>query len=304
VESAATPVAAFESGGHGRRTPKLGYDHGVWVTAIVIATTFGVMLLFERLAPLRPTVEPKPRRLARNFTMAGLSLLVGELVRLPLLVPVILWTSEQRIGLVNLVAMPNAARAVIAVVLLDYTLWWWHWLSHRVPFLWRFHLVHHVDRDLDASTALRFHFGEHALSFVYRSLQIVVIGAPAGALFVWQLILFASILFHHGNVRLPAPLESVLVRIIVTPRMHGIHHSARREETNSNWSSIVSWWDYLHRTALLGVPQSEVEIGVPVYRDPRAVTIGRILLLPFRKKSDDWEGAIEGRAGRGSPFAA
>jgi sterol desaturase/sphingolipid hydroxylase (fatty acid hydroxylase superfamily) len=280
------------------------YDRRVWFTATVIATTFAVMLLFERLAPLRPTVEPKARRLARNFTMAGLSLLVAELVRLPLLVPVMLWTSEQRTGLVNLVAMPDAARVVIAIILLDYTLWWWHWLSHRVPFLWRLHLVHHVDRDLDSSTALRFHFGEHALSFLYRCIQIVVIGAPPRALVIWQVVLFVSILFHHGNVRLPPRVEAVLVRFIVTPRMHGIHHSARREETNSNWSSIVSWWDYLHRTALLGVPQSEVEIGVPAYRDPRAVTIGRILLLPFRKKSDDWEGAVGARARRGSPFAA
>ena len=273
-------------------------------TAVVIATVFALMLLLERIAPLRPTLESKGRRVARNLTLAGLSLLVAELVRLPLIVPVILWTNEQGIGLVNLVAIPEALRVGVAVVLLDYTLWWWHWLSHRVPFLWRFHLVHHVDRDLDASTELRFHFGEHALSFLYRCVQVIVIGAPPAALAVWQIILFVSILFHHGNVRLPPRVEAVLVRLIVTPRMHGIHHSARREEANSNWSSILSVWDVLHGTLLLGVPQKEIEIGVPAYRDPRAVTIGRILLLPFRKRADDWEGLVEPRAPRGSPLVS
>ena len=174
-------------------------------------------------------------------------------------------------------------------MLLDYTLWWWHWANHRVPFLWRFHLVHHVDRDLDASTALRFHFGELALSLPVRAAQMAIIGVDSQTLWLWQTILFASILFHHGNLRLPVRLERVLVRLIVTPRMHGIHHSNRRDETDSNWSSLLSAWDYLHRTMRLDVAQPEITIGVPAYSDPSDVTLGKMLLLPFRRQRRDWE---------------
>jgi sterol desaturase/sphingolipid hydroxylase (fatty acid hydroxylase superfamily) len=105
---------------------------------------------------------------------------------------------------------------------------------------------------------------------------------------LWQTILFASILFHHSNVRLPLALERVLVRLIVTPRMHGIHHSDREDETNSNWSSMFSVWDFLHRTFRLDVPNEDVVIGVPAYRDGRDVTIGKLLTMPFRKQRKDW----------------
>jgi sterol desaturase/sphingolipid hydroxylase (fatty acid hydroxylase superfamily) len=158
-----------------------------------------------------------------------------------------------------------------------------------VPLLWRFHLVHHADGDLDASTALRFHFGEMALSVPWRALQVIVIGADPGALGLWQALLVPSILFHHSNVRLPIGLERALVRVLVTPRMHGIHHSTYRNETDSNWSSLLSVWDYLHGTALLAVPQREVRIGVPAFADPRTRTLGRMLRLPFRRRGDDWQ---------------
>jgi sterol desaturase/sphingolipid hydroxylase (fatty acid hydroxylase superfamily) len=176
-------------------------------------------------------------------------------------------------------------------VLLDYTLYLWHVLTHRVPLLWRFHLVHHVDLDLDASTALRFHFGEMALSVPYRLLQVALIGADPAAVALWQVLLVASILFHHSNVRLPAGLERVLVRVIVTPRMHGIHHSDFENETHSNWSSLLSAWDYLHGTLVLSVPQAEVAVGVPPYREPRQVTLGKMLALPFRARGEHWRDA-------------
>jgi sterol desaturase/sphingolipid hydroxylase (fatty acid hydroxylase superfamily) len=148
--------------------------------------------------------------------------------------------------------------------------------------------VHHVDRDLDASTALRFHFGELALSIPVRAAQMIVIGVDPVSLWLWQTILFGSILFHHGNVRMPRAFERVLVRVIVTPRMHGIHHSDREDETNSNWSSLLSVWDFLHRTFRLDVPDERITIGVPAYGDHRDVTVGKILALPFRRQRKDW----------------
>lgn len=265
-------------------------------TIVVVAVTWGALLFFELRNPLRRTVEPKLRRTARNLTLSFLSLLAGIGMQAVLVIPIARWTEVHRAGLLNLLEMPNWVEIAIAIVLLDYTLWWWHWASHRVPFLWRFHLVHHIDRDLDASTALRFHFGEHLISFFYRAVQIVAFGASLKAVWLWQIILFVSILFHHSNIRLPARIESVLVRMVVTPRMHGIHHSDRRGESFTNYSSLLSAWDYLHRTICLALPQREVTIGVPAYESDREVTLGRILAVPFRRQRDDWQDRVDGRA--------
>lgn len=258
------------------------------ISIAVVAGCFAVMVIAEAFAPLRRTVESKLRRVIRNLTNGGVSLAILTLLQAPVLIPAARWAEANRIGLLHWVKWPAAVEIFIAVVLLDYTLWFWHRANHTVPLLWRFHLVHHVDLDLDASTALRFHFGELTLSVAYRALQIIVIGASSFSVWVWQTILFASILFHHSNTRLPIGLERILIRFVVTPRMHGIHHSHYLNETNSNWSSFLSCWEYLHGTILLDVPQREVAIGVPAYRDPREVTIGKILLLPFVRQRSDW----------------
>ena len=258
------------------------------MTAAVIATVSALMLLGESAAPLREVVESKLRRVVRNLSAGGISLAVTNLLHPLLLLPVVAWAQRERIGLLHLVAWPRWAEMLVAIVLLDYTLWWWHWANHRVAFFWRFHLVHHVDRDLDTSTALRFHFGELVLSIPVRALQVIVIGVDARSLWLWQTLLFASILFHHSNVRLPERIERLLLLFIVTPRMHGIHHSDRPEDTNSNWSSLFSAWDFLHRTSRLGVPQESIRIGVPAYDDPHNVTLGKILVLPFRRQRNDW----------------
>ena len=139
--------------------------------------------------------------------------------------------------------------------------------------------------------ALRFHFAEHLLSIGWRAAQIVVIGADPLAVWIWQMALFVSILFHHSNVRLPPRLERAIVRFVVTPRMHGIHHAQREEWTNSNWASILTCWDFLHRTLRLDVPDEAITIGIPAYDDAREVTLGRILALPFRRQRSAWQHA-------------
>jgi sterol desaturase/sphingolipid hydroxylase (fatty acid hydroxylase superfamily) len=260
--------------------------------AISAAVVGGGLLLFtawETISPLRKMLEPKLRRVIRNLTVGGISLAILTLLQAPVLVPLAEWAMRHRVGLLNQLDIPPPLDSVVAIVILDYTLWWWHRANHQVPFLWRFHLPHHVDLDLDASTALRFHFGELTLSIAYRAMQILLIGTNPFQLWLWQTILFASILFHHSNTRLPLAFERFLVRLIVTPRMHGIHHSDRLNETNSNWSSLLSLWDYVHGTILLNVAQPEITIGVPAYRQPSEVTIGKILLSPFRKQRRDWQ---------------
>jgi sterol desaturase/sphingolipid hydroxylase (fatty acid hydroxylase superfamily) len=258
------------------------------ISAVVIGGGLLILVFAEQLWPLRRTVEPKLRRIVRNLTTGGVSLAILTLLQAPLLVPVAHWAERSRFGVLHVMEWPVWLELAVAILVLDYTLWWWHWANHKIPFLWRFHLPHHIDLDLDASTALRFHFGELTLSIGYRCAQIILIGTTTYTLWIWQTILFASILFHHSNVRLPVALERWILWLIVTPRMHGIHHSTRLNETNSNWSSLVSWWDFLHRTLLLNVPQQEIAIGVPAHQGPRDVTIGKVLTLPFRPQRADW----------------
>jgi sterol desaturase/sphingolipid hydroxylase (fatty acid hydroxylase superfamily) len=260
----------------------------LWVTPAAVAGIFLFFLALESFFPLRRAVEDKLRRAARNLSLAGLGLATVTILQTPLLVPVSTWAIQNEIGLLRLISLPGWVRVAATIVLLDYTLWFWHWLNHKVPFLWRFHSVHHVDRDLDASTGIRFHFGELGLSVLFRGAQIVAIGADPFGVGIYQILLFASVVFHHSNSRLPVGLESWLVRVVVTPRMHGIHHSDYRNETNSNWSSLFSVWDYLHRTVRLDVPQAAITIGVPGYSRPEAVTIGKAIVLPFRSHQEDW----------------
>jgi sterol desaturase/sphingolipid hydroxylase (fatty acid hydroxylase superfamily) len=226
--------------------------------------------------------------MGRNLTMGGLGLATIELLQIPILLPISGWTMYSHIGLLHWLGAGVLLRALLGVLLLDYTLWFWHWANHRIFFFWRFHSVHHVDRDMDASTALRFHFGELGMSVGFRALQIVVIGVDPLSVAIYQMLLFAAILFHHSNTRLPIALERVLVCFIVTPRMHGIHHSDYLNETDTNWSSLLSAWDYLHGTIHLDVPQQEIEIGVAAYQDPKKVTIGKILAMPFVRRRNDW----------------
>jgi len=259
-----------------------------WFTPALVTTAFVVIAIAERKRPLRRRVEPEGRRLARNFAMAGLTAVMTAAMQMPLVDPVLRRTAERRLGLLNIVRLPRTIRFAAGILLLDYTLWWWHWLNHVAPPLWRFHLVHHLDRDLDASTALRFHFGEMALAAFFRAAQVRFLGVDPEALAWWQRMLLVSILFHHSNLALPPDVDASLVRFVVTPRMHGIHHGDVEEQTQSNWSSLFTCWDMLHRTFVYGVPQESITIGVPAWEDPRELTLGKALAIPFQRQRDDW----------------
>ncbi|MCU1244988.1 MAG: fatty acid hydroxylase [Acidobacteria bacterium] len=259
-----------------------------WLAPALIAGAFLAIFVAETRRPLRRQRESRPRRTARNFAMAGLTAAAMSLVQAPLLGPLTRRVERERLGLLQRLQIGTATRTILGVLLLDYTLWWWHWLNHRVPLFWRFHLVHHVDRDMDASTAIRFHFGEMSLSVLYRMAQVRLLGIDRGTLSAWQLLMMVSIFFHHSNIRLSPGKERLLVKFLVTPRMHGIHHSDYLRETDSNWSSLLSWWDYLHDTMRLDIPQQEITIGVPAYQDPASVTLPRLIVLPLRHPGSDW----------------
>lgn len=246
------------------------------------------LFIAERRKPLRRQRQEEPRRTIRNLIMGAGSIAVVNVLQRPLVDSLAARVREEGWGIAQLIGGPEWLRDAIAFLLLDYSMYVWHVLTHKVPVLWRFHLVHHIDLDLDTTTALRFHAADMAISVPWRAGQVMICGASPRALLLWQSFFFVSVLFHHSNVRLPFALESRLVRVLTTPRLHGIHHSMVRKETDSNWSSGISLWDWLHGTIRLDVPQDAISIGVPAYSDPKEAKLGPSLLLPFTAQRAGW----------------
>lgn len=269
------------------------------VSAGFAATTFLALAWLERRHPLRRRiVEPKLKREVRNLSVAAVGAGALLLIERPAILPLAQFVDGRSWGLLKQLGLPWWLELALAIVLLDYTLYVWHYLTHKIPFLWRFHVAHHIDLDLDASTALRFHFGELVLSVPWRAAQVVIIGVSPISYLAWQTSVFPSILFHHSNVKLPIRMERWLNRLIVTPRMHGIHHSIVENETNSNWSSGFTVWDWLHGTLRLNVPQQQITIGVPAYQNPKEVELKETLLLPLRKQRPTSEFPDDGKPAR------
>lgn len=242
---------------------------------------FGLGLLwFELRSPLRPSREHKVRRVARNLVMAGMNAITVRALETPVVQSLAKQVELRDWGLVPLLSLPRWTEDLLSILLLDYTLFLWHVLTHRVPWLWRLHQVHHADLDMDASTAVRFHFVEMVVSVPWRAAQVLLIGISPRALLIWQHLLMASILFHHSNVRLPLRVERALSWLIMTPRLHGIHHSSDPALRDTNWSSGLAVWDILHGTRKVDVPQESIRIGIEGFTQPEQVRLGRMLLLP------------------------
>lgn len=246
------------------------------------------IFLGEKRRPLRSQTQREPVRSARNLVLGALSMATINAVEAPMTRPLARRAERERRGLVQWLPWPAWARDAAAVLLMDYTIYLWHVATHRVPFLWRFHLVHHIDLDLDSTTALRFHAADMAISAPYRAAQVVLIGVSPRALQAWQGWFFLAVWFHHSNLGLPEWLDRRLAWVVTTPRMHGIHHSTMRGETDSNWSSGFSLWDRLHGTFRLNVPQDVIAIGVQGYRDPAECAVLPSLAMPFGHERDAW----------------
>ncbi len=249
-----------------------------------VSVACGAIVLLEKRRPLRKSVESKVVRDTRNLAMAGIAAIALTVFEKPVTDKLTKFVEEKNVGLLKIFQFPRFLETILAVILLDYTLYLWHVLTHKVPFLWRFHLVHHVDLDLDASTAVRFHFGELIISVAYRAAQIVVIGVSPDSFKTWQMFLFPSIIFQHSNIELSPEIDKKLSYFLVTPRLHGIHHSNIQSETDSNWSSGLTIWDKLHGTFQANIPQSEIVIGVRGFQRHEDVILPEILKLPFENQ--------------------
>src|SRR5919108_3383402 len=245
---------------------------------------FLALLLLQWRFPLRQQHFRVVRRLVRNWVLSIPGFMIVRLAMLPIPLVLVIWAQDRHIGLLNLLELPRWIAVAATFLLMDYAYWWWHYANHMVPLFWRFHNVHHNDLDMDVSTAARFHFGEMLFSIGFLSLAVLVFGIAPIMLIVFFITFEAETLFHHSNWRLPIQLERVLNLIIVTPRMHGIHHSIVQRETNSNWGTIFCWWDKLHRTLRRDIPQDEITIGVAAYRDEHELTLGQLFALPFREQ--------------------
>jgi len=208
---------------------------------IVLGVLLALLFMIERFKPLRRPTRALLARLVINFVISMSAFATATVLVQPTSLAGLHWTSVRRWGIIHAAPMSVGAQFVLSFLLMDLTFYWWHLANHRIPLLWRFHNVHHIDPDLDVSTAFRFHFGEVALSTGFRVIQVGLIGLPTWMFLSYELLFQANTLFHHSNVRLPIRVERLLNLVLVTPRMHGIHHSQIRDETNSNYSVVFSW---------------------------------------------------------------
>lgn len=257
-----------------------------------IALLACLLFVLERLYPLRGNSRELLSRLLVNAVVLLLTFVAAITLLQPAVRWALRWSADKPFGLIHLGPdLPAWIEFPLSFLLLDLTFYYWHLANHRVRFLWRFHNVHHIDPDLDVSTAFRFHFGEITLSTIFSIVQISLIGVSAWPFALYQVVFQGEVIFHHSNLRLPIGVERFLSKVIVTPRMHGIHHSQVHRENNSNFGTVFTWWDRFHRTLGLNIRQDEVIVGIPAYTLPEDNRVPNALLMPFRKQRDYWRGA-------------
>ena len=264
----------------GEATIRLGFFLGV----------FAVMALWEGLAPRRGRSVPRRTRWPSNLGIVALNTLVLRLLVPTAAVGVALLGRQHGWGLLNAVALPHWLAVLVSVVCLDLAIYLQHVMVHAVPALWRLHRMHHADLDVDVTTGARFHPAEIILSMIIKMGVVMALGPPAVAVLIFEILLNATSMFNHGNVRMPAKLDRVLRWLVVTPDMHRVHHSIIPRETNSNFGFNLPWWD-----RLLGTYREQPErghagmtIGIEQFRSRRDLRLDRMLVQPFLGSTGDY----------------
>jgi sterol desaturase/sphingolipid hydroxylase (fatty acid hydroxylase superfamily) len=264
----------------------LGQSDGL-IRLLVFAAVFLLMAAIELIRPKRRLSVSKPRRWLTNLGIAGVDTLVLRLMA-ALAVPVAavaaaFFAKERGLGLLNQVDWPYWVKLLIALLALDLAIWFQHLVSHKVPVFWRLHQVHHADRDIDVTTAIRFHPVEIALSMLWKIVLVIPLGASPFAVFLFEVILNACAMFNHANIALPPWLDGALRLFIVTPDMHRVHHSVLYREHDRNYGFNLSLWDRLFGTYLAQPKGGHhgMIIGLPPYQSEAPTRFGWSLLLPF-----------------------
>lgn len=240
----------------------------------IIPLVFLALFVLERMFPVAQWLGGAAR-VAKNLTLAAFNFVASPLIVIPFTVfaasHVFNWRPEFWSGWFGL---------VLDLLLLDIWIYWWHRFNHMVPFLWRFHEVHHLDEMLDTSSALRFHFGEVVLSSLVRAVVIFALAMPLRSVVVFEVLVLVSALFHHSNLRLPAVVERGLSYVIVTPSIHWVHHHAKRVDTDSNYSTVLSLWDLVFGSRSKTHRTTEMPIGVEHVRERGLIGL---ILKPFQR---------------------
>lgn len=229
------------------------------------AIALGLLLLllaWETFSPFRkfyaktsPQWQQRGRHFAWNGAIGLLNTIIVAVVFVGLWSSTMQFAAQQGIGLGHWFTWDNSwSRLVVMILLLDVWTYSWHRLNHRLPWLWHFHRLHHADTQMDVTTAHRFHAGEIIISSILRLPVLLLLGANIVELAIYETLLFAAVQFHHANIALPEKLDRTLRLVVVTPALHKVHHSIRRREADSNYSSLFSWWDRIFRTWLLMPP--------------------------------------------------
>ena len=260
--------------------------HEPLIRLACFAGVFAALALWELRAPRRTQAVGRSRRWPGNLGVVVVDTLLLRLLFPTAAVGAAMIGEARGWGLLNNLAIPDWAKIVAAVVVLDLAIYLQHVLFHAVPALWRLHRMHHADLELDVTTGVRFHPVEILLSMVIKLAVVTALGAPALGVLAFEILLNATSMFSHGNVRIPPRLDRWLRLVVVTPDMHRVHHSIERRETNSNFGFNLPWWDRLFGT-YRPEPQAGHEgmtIGVPQFRDPRELRLDRMLLQPLRKE--------------------
>jgi len=240
------------------------------------------MSALEALFPARARVQGRGPRWATNFGLVVIDTLAIRLLFPVIAVGAAVWAGGRGWGLFNLVDIPVWAKIGASVVIFDMMIYWQHVAFHKIPLFWRLHKVHHADRDLDASSGLRFHPIEIVVSMIYKMGLVIVLGAPVLAVIIFEIVLNACALFNHANVRLPKGLERPLRLIMVTPALHRIHHSVIESETNSNYGFSVIWWDRIFGS-FTAKPKGELTLGLDEYQTDEPSRLWWSLAAPFKR---------------------
>ncbi len=246
--------------------------------------TLCVMACLEFFWPRRKASQSKLTRWTNNLLLVVVNTLFVRLILPASAVLVASYAQTHQLGILNIFEIPVLWQTIIAIVVMDLSIYLQHVMVHAIPLFWRFHRVHHADLDYDATTGVRFHPVEILLSMLLKFAVIIMLGASVSAVIIFEILLSTTALFNHGNLKLPGLLDTILRKIIVTPDMHRVHHSVIRYETNSNYGFNLSCWDMLFGTyrAQPEKGHENMTIGIDHINNPKDCTLlHKVLMIPF-----------------------
>ncbi|MFK5922029.1 MAG: sterol desaturase family protein [Verrucomicrobiota bacterium] len=253
----------------------------------VVIFTLLILLVWEGYAPyfsfFRQKMKKRALHAARNFTLTVMNAIMTSLMFIWIWNWAADFTTVHQFGLMNQFALPAWGKALGVVLLFDIWTYWWHRFSHVVPFLWRFHRVHHSDPQMDVTTSNRFHIGEIFISNVIRIPLIMLFGAEFWHIALFSALMFPVVQFQHANIGLTPTLDRLLRIVFVTPHMHKVHHSRYYKETNSNYTSMFSIWDRLFGSFRLSKDLSKIQLGLNHFDSDKKQSIGGMLATPLGK---------------------